>query len=72
MVGFLVPVQQVHPRQYTKAVHPSGTHLLLLELLHHVLQQGIVKVLAAQEGVAVGGLDLRGGEKGGRRQGRDI
>lgn len=34
-------------------------HLLLLELLHQVLQQRVVKVLTTQEGVAVGGLDLQ-------------
>ena len=35
--------------------------LLLLELSHQVLEEGVVEVLAAEEGVAVGGLDLRFG-----------
>lgn len=45
------------------AVQGQYTHLLLLELCHHVLQQGVVKVLSTQEGVAVGSLDLQAGSK---------
>ena len=37
----------------------SGAHLLLAEVLDQVVQQGVVKVLPPQEGVAIGGLDLK-------------
>lgn len=47
------------PNHHTQPATTPSTHLLLLKLLHHVRQQRVVKVLAAQEGVAVGGLDLQ-------------
>ena len=37
----------------------AGADLVRLELLHHVVEQSIVKVLASQEGVSVGGLHLK-------------
>ena len=37
----------------------GAADLVRLELLHHVVEQSIVKVLASQEGVSVGGLHLK-------------
>ena len=36
-----------------------ATDLVTLELLDHVVQQGIVKILASQEGISVCGLHLK-------------
>ena len=35
------------------------THLILLESSNHVIEESVVKVLSSQEGVSIGGLDLK-------------
>mmetsp|Transcript_27894 Transcript_27894/g.70115 ORF Transcript_27894/g.70115 Transcript_27894/m.70115 type:complete len:574 (+) Transcript_27894:58-1779(+) len=55
-LGLLARLAQALHRQLVAAQVDAR---LLLELVGEVLQQRVVKVLAAQEGVAVGGLDLK-------------